>query len=171
MKTLIAYFSHVGENMANGKITILEKGNTEKVAEKIHSLIESDLYKIEPKEAYSFSYRDCNARAKREDENDERPEILDTIGLNMNNYDVIYLGFPIWYRTFPRIIATFLSKYDFAGKTIIPFCTNDEEYFGIPLLELQSRAKDAILKEGLVIRGVLVDNANKQIEEFVNKNK
>lgn len=172
MKTLIAYFSHVGENMANGRIAILEKGNTEKVAEKIHALIvDSDLYKIEAKEAYPFAYRDCNARAKREDENDDRPELLDTIGLDMNNYDVIYLGFPVWYRTFPRIIATFLSKYDFSGKTIIPFCTNDEEYFGISLLELESRAKNATVKEGLVIRGVLVDEADKQIEEFVNKNK
>ena len=169
MSTLIAYFSHVGENIANNEVVVLEKGNTEKIAEKIHSLIGGDLYKIEPAEPYSFKYRECNNRAKREDENNERPALLDAVGLDISKYDVIYLGFPIWYRTFPRIIATFLNKYDFTGKTIIPFCTNDEEYFGFSLLELQSVAKGANVKDGLVVRGVKVDEADEQVKEFVNK--
>lgn len=88
----------------------------------------------------------------------------------MNQYDTIYLGFPIWYRTYPRVVASFLDKYDFSGKTIVPFCTNDEEYFGISLLELQSHVKKATIKEGLVIRGVEVDNAEEKIKNFVNKN-
>lgn len=170
MKTLIAYFSHVGENIADGRIVVLEKGNTEKVAEKIHHLIDdSDLYKIEPAQAYPFTYMECNNRAKREDENNEHPALLDTIGLDMSKYDTIYLGFPIWYRSFPRVVASFLEKYDFSNKKIIPFCTNDEEYFGISLLELQSFVKNAEIKEGLVIRGVNVDTSDKLIEEFVNK--
>ena len=170
MKTLIAYFSHVGENIADGQIVVLEKGNTEKVAEKIHRLVEnSDLYKIEAAQPYPFTYMECNNRARREDENNEHPALLDTIGLDISKYDTIYLGFPIWYRSYPRIVASFLDQYDFAGKTIVPFCTNDEEYFGISLLELQSHVKDATIKEGLVIRGVNVDSSDKLIEDFVNK--
>lgn len=169
MKTLIAYFSHVGENIADGKIVVLEKGNTEKVAEKIHALVDSDLYKIEAEQPYPYSYMECNNRAKREDENNEHPKLLDTIGLDMSKYDTIYLGFPIWYRSYPRIVASFLDNYDFSKKTIIPFCTNDEEYFGISLLELQSHCKDSYIKEGLVIRGVNVDTSDDLIKDFVNK--
>ena len=170
MKTLIAYFSHIGETLADGQIEIIEKGNTEKFAEKIHSLIDdSDLYKIEALQAYPFSYMECNNRAKREDENNERPALLDTIGLDMSKYETIYLGFPIWYRTYPRIVASFLDKYDFTNKTIIPFCTNDEEYFGTSLLELQAHVKNATIKTGLVIRGVKVDESQQQIIDFVNK--
>ena len=169
MKTLIAYFSHVGETLVDNEVVVIEKGNTEKVAEKIHSLIESDLYKIVEAEPYPFAYRDCNNRARREDENNEHPAMLDTIGLDMTQYDVIYLGFPIWYRSYPRIIASFLDKYDFSNKIIIPFCTNDEEYFGISLLELQSICKNSTIKEGLVIRGVNVDSSDKIIEDFVSK--
>ena len=169
MSTLIAYFSHTGENVANNEVVVLEKGNTEVVAEKIHSIIGGDLYKIEEADPYPFEYRECNNRAKREDENSERPAIKDKVGLDMNKYDIIYLGFPIWYRSFPRIIATFLEKYDLTNKTIIPFCTNDEEYFGISLLELESVAKGATVKEGLVVRGVNVLNSDETIKNFLNK--
>ena len=170
MSTLIAYFSHIGENIANGNIVVLEKGNTEKVAEKIHEYIGGDLYKICEAQPYPFTYMECNNRARREDENNEHPALLDTIGLDMNKYDVIYLGFPIWYRSYPRIVSSFLDKYDFSGKTIIPFCTNDEEYFGISILELQSHVKDAIIKEGLVIRGVNVDSSSEIIKDFCMNN-
>lgn len=169
MSTLIAYFSHTGENVANNEVVVLEKGNTEVVAEKIHSIVGGDLYKIEEADPYPFKYRECNSRAKREDENSERPEIKDKVGLDMDKYDIIYLGFPIWYRSFPRIIATFLEKYDLTNKTIIPFCTNDEEYFGISLLELESVAKGATVKEGLVVRGVNVLNSDDAIKNFLNK--
>lgn len=170
MKTLIAYFSHVGENVADNKIIILDKGNTERVAEKIHSLTGGDLYKIEAEEAYPFAYRDTNSRAKREYENNERPQLLDKVGIDIKQYGTIYLGFPIWYRSFPRIIASFLDQYDLTGKTIIPFCTNDEEFFGFSLLELQHVAKDATIKNGLVIRGTRIDSSDKQIEDFVRDN-
>lgn len=169
MSTLIAYFSHTGENIADGSIVILDKGNTEKVAEKIHSIVGGDLYKIVEAEPYPFSYRECNNRAKREDENSERPALLDTVGLDLSKYDTIYLGFPIWYRTYPRVVATFIDKYDFSGKTIIPFTTNDEEQFGVSLLELQAQLKNAEIKQGLVIKGINVDNSDDVIKQFCTK--
>lgn len=172
MKTLIAYFSRIGENIEDGEIVELTKGNTEKVAEKMHSLIEgSDLYKIEEEEPYPHTYMDCNFRAKREIENNERPALKDTIGLNMANYDTIYIGFPIWYRTYPRIVATFLEKYDLTGKRVIPFCTNDEGYFGLSILELEKHIPGADIKKGLVIRGCEVDGSDDKIREFVENNK
>lgn len=86
--------------------------------------------------------------------------------LNMDEYDTIYLGFPIWYRTYPRIVASFLDAYDFTGKTVKPFCTNDEGTFGISLLEMQGVLKGAKLTDGLAIRGVNVYDADERIRKF-----
>ena len=86
--------------------------------------------------------------------------------LNMDEYDTIYLGFPIWYRTYPRIVASFLDAYDFTGKTVKPFCTNDEGTFGISLLEMQGVLKGAKLTDGLAIRGVNVYDADEHIRKF-----
>lgn len=167
MKTLIAYFSHVGENLQNNEIVVLEKGNTEVVAEKIAELTGGDLYKIEEDEPYPYSYDDCLRRSRREDENNEHPALKAGMKLNMDEYDTIYLGFPIWYRTYPRIVASFLDAYDLSGKTVRPFCTNDEGTFGISLLEMQGALKGATITDGLAIRGVNVHDSDDRIKVFV----
>jgi len=167
MKTLIAYFSHVGENLQNNEIVVLEKGNTEVVAEKIAELTGGDLYKIEEDEPYPYSYDDCLRRSRREDENNEHPALKAGMKLNMDEYDTIYLGFPIWYRTYPRVVASFLDAYDLSGKTVRPFCTNDEGTFGISLLEMQGALKGATITDGLAIRGVSVHDSDDRIKVFV----
>lgn len=167
MKTLIAYFSHVGENLQNNEIVVLEKGNTEIVAEKIAALTGGDLYKIEEDEPYPYSYDDCLRRSRREDENNEHPALKAGMKLNMDEYDTIYLGFPIWYRTYPRVVASFLDAYDLSGKTVRPFCTNDEGTFGISLLEMQGALKGATITDGLAIRGVSVHDSDDRIKAFV----
>lgn len=167
MKTLVAYFSRIGENLQNNEIVVLKKGNTEVVAEKIAELTGGDLFKIEEEEPYPFSYDDCLRRARREDENNEHPAMKGGPRLNMDEYDTVYIGFPIWYRTYPRVISTFLSAYDFSGKKIRPFCTNDEGTFGISLLEMQSSVKGAEIGDGLAIRGADVYNADDRIEAYV----
>ncbi len=166
MKTLVAYFSRIGENLQNNEIVVLKKGNTEVVAEKIAELTGGDLYKIEEEEPYPFSYDDCLRRARREDENNERPAMKGGPRLNMDDYDTVYIGFPIWYRTYPRVISTFLAAYDFAGKKIRPFCTNDEGTFGISLLEMQGSLKGAEIGDGLAIRGADVYDADERIEAY-----
>ncbi len=167
MKTLVAYFSRIGENLQNNEIVVLKKGNTEVVAEKIAELTGGDLYKIEEEDPYPFSYDDCLRRARREDENNEQPAIKGGPRLNMDDYDTVYVGFPIWYRSYPRVLSTFLAAYDFAGKKIRPFCTNDEGTFGISLLEMQGALKGAIIDDGLAIRGVDVYDAGQRIGAYV----
>ena len=85
----------------------------------------------------------------------------------MDDYDTVYIGFPIWYRTYPRVVASFLDAYDFSNKKIRPFCTNDEGTFGISLLEMQSVLKGAEFTDGLAIRGLDVNNADERIKVFV----
>ena len=167
MKTLVAYFSHIGENLQDNEIVVLTKGNTEVVAEKIAELTKADLYKIEEDEPYPEKYDDCVRRARREDEDNIHPAMKAGMKLNMDEYDTIYIGFPIWYRAYPRIVATFLETYDFSGKTIKPFCTNDEGTFGISLLEMKGALKGADIRDGLAIRGVNVYDADDRIRDFV----
>ncbi|MBQ9425204.1 MAG: flavodoxin [Erysipelotrichaceae bacterium] len=167
MKTLIAYFSHIGENLQDNEIVVLEKGNTEVVAEKIAELTGGDLYKIEEEDPYPFSYDDCLRRARREDENNEHPALKGGPRLNMDDYDTVYIGFPIWYRTYPRVVASFLDAYDFSGKTLRPFCTNDEGTFGISLLEMQGVLKGASFSDGLAIRGVKVYESDERIKAYI----
>ena len=166
MKALVIYFSRVGENSVNGHIEIIKKGFTEILAEKIASLTGSAMYKIEPKEAYPFSYEECVKRSRKEDETGEYVSYLNPLP-SLNEYDVIYLGFPCWWRTYPRIIATFLAKYSFIGKTIYPFATNEEGALGLAELELKGAARGAVIKNGFACKGSEVNNIDAKLDAWL----
>lgn len=112
-KILVSYFSC--------------SGVTKNVGHRIASLIESDEYEIKPKIPYTaadLNWMDKNSRSTIEMKDaSSRPEIADTC-TNMDEYDIIFVGFPIWWYVAPTIINTFLESYDFSNKTVIPFCTS-----------------------------------------------
>ena len=115
MSILIAYFSKDGGNSVDGVTQNLVKGNTEIVAEKIARLTGGELYPLIPVEPYSSNYIVTTARAKKEAEEGAFPAIAN-LKPSLDEYDVIYLGFPNWYRSYPRIIATFLKSYPRCSK-------------------------------------------------------
>ncbi len=102
-------------------------GNTKAVAETLAGMQGADLFEIVPEEPYTDADLDYNDRASRStlEQNDDnaRPAISDTID-NIDAYDVIYVGYPIWWADLPRIMYTFFDTYDLSGKTIAPFCTS-----------------------------------------------
>lgn len=112
-KTLVAYFSC--------------SGVTENLAKKLSSVTKADMYKIEPAVPYTdadLNWHDKNARSTIEmNDMKSRPEI-GSKAVDMSKYDVVYVGFPIWWYVAPTIINTFLENYDFSGKTVIPFATS-----------------------------------------------
>ena len=112
-KKLVAYFSCTG--------------NTRSVAEQIKNAINADVYEIQPEVPYTsadLNWRDNSSRSSMENNDpSSRPAISGGIE-NIGQYNVIFLGYPIWSGQAPRIILTFLESYDFSGKTIIPFCTS-----------------------------------------------
>ena len=168
MKSVIVYFSHRGENIVNGHPLFLNKGNTQILAEKIHELTKAPLYEIKAKDAYSEKYEVVNERARKEYEQNSFPEIAGLVP-NFGNFDVIFIGFPIWYRTYPRIINTFLKQAQFKGKVIVPFCTNDEGSFGTAELELASYLKaDNTMKRGLSVNGFTVNECDEALNKWLN---
>ena len=112
-KTLVTYFS--------------VSGATKKVAEKISIAAGADLYEIKPEDSYTkedLNWNNKNSRSSIEmNDPNSRPFIADKVD-NFEEYDVIFLGFPIWWYIAPTIINTFIESYDFAGKTVVTFCTS-----------------------------------------------
>ena len=102
-------------------------GTTKKVAEEIASHTGADLFRIEPVQAYPTEYRPCTEVAQKERDENARPAIRGKIE-NIDKYDVIFIGCPVWWHTAPMIISTFAESYDLRGKTIVPFCTYAETY-------------------------------------------
>ena len=168
MAVLVVYFSRAGENIVDDMREIISKGFTEIVAEKIQKLTGGALIKLQPKEEYPYGYDECNRRARKEYEENILPEISN-LPASIDAYDTIYLGFPLWYRSYPRIISRFIKSYSFIGKTIKPFCTNEEGTFGIMELELRSMIKGAIIKNGLAIHSYDVEKSDDLIQKWVKE--
>ena len=168
MKKLVVYFSRTGENSVNGEMEYISKGFTEVIAEKIANKTGAELFKLLPIEPYPANYEECVARSRREDaENAEVPFLNPKE--NLDEYDVIYLGFPCWWRTYPRVVATFLRKYSFVGKTIYPFATNEEGALGLAELELKGAARGAVIKNGFACKGSEVNSVDAKLEAWLGK--
>lgn len=127
---LVAYYSYTG--------------NTEAVAKQIADLTGGDLAEIQRKE----DYQDLQADAKEEIDQDIRPEITVSVE-NVEDYDTIFVGYPIWWDEAPAMISTFLDSYDFSGKTIVPFCTSSSDEIDNSLHIFSEICPDANIAEGL----------------------
>lgn len=131
-KVLVAYFSATG--------------HTKTIAEYLQTVLDADLYEIVPQEPYTADDLDYNTdgcRANQEQHDDSaRPAISGSVD-NMDGYDVVFVGYPIWWGQAPKIIYTFLESYDLSGKTIVPFCTSGGSGIDGSLSGLQALAPDA----------------------------
>ena len=108
-------------------------GNTWPLAEAAAAYLNADLFRIEPAEPYTdadLNYNDSNCRANREMEDETCRPALAAAVENMEQYDTVLLGFPIWWGQPPRIVETFVENHDFAGKTVLCFCTSGSSGYG-----------------------------------------
>ena len=154
-KSLVTYFS--------------ASGVTKKVAEKLAEAAGADLFEIKPEVAYTeadLNWMDKKSRSSIEmNDKSFRPAISEKFN-NMEDYDVVYIGFPIWWYVAPTIINTFLESYDFSGKTIVLFATSGGSGFGNTVSELKGSVSDTtVIKEGKVFNsGISKD----QLSSWVN---
>ena len=151
-KILVAYYSRTGEEYGVGVIT---KGNTAVVADAIAELTGADKFEIKPVKPYPNDYRETTEIAKKEKQDNARPEIVGKPA-NLQDYDTVFLGYPIWWSDLPMLMYTFLENNDFNGKTIIPFCTSAGSYMTGRESRIADHAKGAkVLDKGLGLPGRL----------------
>ncbi len=153
-KSLVLYFSATG--------------TTKSIAERIAKEANSDIIEIIPKEKYTSADLNYNSdcRANREQNDSKaRPEIENQIDITA--YDTIFLGYPIWWGTNPKIILTLLDTYDFTGKTIIPFCTSGSTGISGSVSNLRNYNSKLTIKDGQRFSS---NDSDESIKNFVNNN-
>ena len=152
MKVLVAYFS--------------ASGVTKGAAEQLAAVASADLHEIKPAQPYTdadLDWRDKQSRSTIEmKDKNSRPAITDKLA-NMQDYDVIYVGFPIWWYTCPTIINTFMEAYDFKGKTVIPFATSGGSSIKKACEDLKAAYPEVNWKDGKLLNHV----SKKELEIWV----
>ena len=150
-KILVAYFS--------------ASGVTAKAAWKLSEAIGADLHEIKPEVPYSsadLNWMDKKSRSSMEmNDPSSRPAIAEKLP-DMKKYDVVFVGFPIWWYVAPTIINTFLESYDFSGKTIIPFATSGGSGMGKTNEKLKPSCPGAVLLQGRLLNGNLSEDSLKK---------
>ena len=167
MKSLVIYFSHTGENYMRNGIENIDKGNTEIVAEYIKDIVNADLFKVEPMSEYPYSYKECCDVAKKEIENNILPDIKSSV--DISDYDIIYIGGPVWWGHYSCPMHTLLSKLDFSNKIVKPFTTHEGSGLGNVLEDINKYCSGATIKNGLAIRGCDAENSKNMIESWCNE--
>lgn len=132
-KVLVAYYSW--------------SGNTKAVAEQIQRETGADIFFIQPQTEYPKDYRECVDIAKKEMNENARPAVANTVN-NMDQYDVIFVGYPIWWGKAPMFVYTFLESYNFQGKTVVPFCTTGGTPISGSMADAQKSAAGAQIVRG-----------------------
>ena len=176
MKTLIAFYSRADENYFGGAMryvkvgnTEMKVGNTEIVSGILKDLTGADTFKIEMAEPYSPVYMTCIDQAKKDLRENARPE-LKAYPDSIDDYDTIILGYPNYWGTMPMAVASFLERYDFSGKTILPLCTNEGSGMGSSERDVRRYAPGAEVKKGLSILGSAAADARPQAERWLKAN-
>lgn len=164
-KNLIIYYSREGENYWNGGIKNLLKGNTEIVAEFIQKAVGGDLFRVETVKEYAEDYYACIDEAKKELNEQARPELkkyMDSIA----DYDNIFICGPCWWGTFPMAIFTQLEKPDFAGKKVFAVMTHEGSGLGSCERDLKKICKGAVLGKGLAVHGAEAANSENKVSKW-----
>ena len=154
-KQLILYFS--------------ETGTTEAVAKELKQQINADMERIETVVPYSGNFQETIQRSQREMQNGETPE-LKPIKSKINDYDVIFLGYPIWFGTYAMPISSLVKNNDFAGKTIVPFCTFGSGGLNTSSDALKKALPKAKIMTGYGVRTARVAAASKELDRFLKEN-
>lgn len=167
-KALIVYYSRTGENYWNGSIRNISKGNTERIAEFIQKRTGGTLFEVKTVKEYSKDYYECIDDAKAELNSGARPE-LKAYPESIDEYDTIFVGYPNWWGTMPMCMFTLLERFDFTGKTVIPFCTNEGSGLGSSQGDIKRVCRGADVKSGLSIHGAEAEQSEDKVISWLKK--
>lgn len=163
-KILIAYFSRADENYGVG---VIEKGNTEIIAEMIAEETGGELFHIERDTPYPAEYEACTDEAKQEQSDHARPNLKADV--DISDYDIIYLGYPTWWGDMPMPVYTFLEAHDWNGKTVIPFCTHAGSGLSNTETAIKDTCSGATVLDGLAVVGTTAQNNRDEAESSVTE--
>ena len=169
MKTLIAFFSRADENYFGGAMRYIKVGNTEIVCNLMKDMLGADTFKIEMKEPYSPVYMTCIDEAKKHLREKARPELV-RYPDSLDEYDTVILAYPNYWGTIPMAVATFLERYDFTGKTILPLCTNEGSGMGGSERTIRQCAPGADVKKGLPVTGSYAADSGESVRRWLKAN-
>lgn len=166
-KKLVVFFSHTGENYGVGYI---KRGNTHIIADMIAEASGADVFEIVPEKEYpKDSYDECVEVAKKEMESGARPAVKGDVAVE--DYDVVFIGYPQWWGEPPMCVYTFIEKHDWNGKKVIPFVTHEGSGMGSTDRNIAKACKgaDVAVGKGLAIEGTVAQKQQNEARKKVDK--
>ncbi len=162
-KVLVAFFSRAGENYSVGNV---KTGNTQIVAQMIADATNANLFHIKPVKEYPADYSECTEVAKNERNANARPAYKGDA--KVEDYDIIFLGYPNWWGDAPMAVYTFIEAHRWSGKTVIPFCTHEGSGLSNSS-EIREACKGATVLKGLGVYGHTAQNNHAETQAAVEK--
>lgn len=162
-KTLVVFFSHAGENYSVGNIKV---GNTKIVADYISEMTGADQFEVVADKDYDMPYMQLIEVAKQEARDGELPPMVGRLE-NVDQYDTVFIGGPVWWGTYPQVMFTFFRDYDLNGKTIIPFTTHEGSGLASCVEDVRSAYPNADVKPGFAIYGHDVRSGRSKVEKWL----
>ena len=161
-KALVIFFSHAGENYSVGYI---EVGNTKIVADYISEITGADQFEIVAEKDYNMPYKELIKVAQDEVKAGELPAYKGDV--DVTPYDVIFIGGPIWWGTYPQVMFTFFRDHDLSGKTIIPFTTHEGSGLASTVQDVKKAWPKAVVKSGFSIYGHEVRSGKAKVKKWL----
>ena len=161
-KALVIFFSHAGENYSVGNI---EVGNTKILADYISEITGADQFEIVAEKNYNMPYMDLIKVAQDEAKACELPAYKGDV--DVAPYDVIFIGGPIWWGTYPQVMFTFFKDHDLSGKTVIPFTTHEGSGLASTVRDVKKAWPKATVKDGFAIYGHEVRSGRAKVEKWL----
>ena len=162
-KTLVVFFSHAGENYSVGNIKV---GNTKIVADYISEMTGADQFEVVADKDYDMPYMQLIEVAKQEAHDGELPPMVGRLE-NVDQYDTVFIGGPVWWGTYPQVMFSFFRDYDLNGKTIIPFTTHEGSGLASCVEDVRSAYPNADVKPGFAIYGHDVRSGRSKVEKWL----
>jgi len=162
-KALVIFFSHAGENYSVGNINV---GNTKIVADYISEITGADQFEIIAEKSYDMPYMDLIKVAQDEAKAGELPAYKGDV--DVAPYDVIFIGGPIWWGTYPQVMFTLFRDINLDGKTVIPFTTHEGSGLASTVQDVKKAFPKANVKPGFAIYGHEVRSGKAKVEKWLN---
>ena len=164
---LIVFFSRAGVNYKVGRV---EEGNTALVAAMIADATGADMFELVPAVPYSDDFDQASAVSLQEQQTGARPEYVGDAE-RWDQYDTVFLGYPVWWGDMPMILYTFLESHDFTGKTVVPFCTHEGSSLAGTVTAITDLCPGASVEAGLAVQGERTrtdaDSVQKEVAAFL----